>query len=360
MRSLKLELGERSYSILIAPGLLAKAGLIAGECEGEKVLILTNQVVGPLYCDSVRDALSNANKKIFEFVIPDGEVEKSLENFSKALDFLIENQFRRNDTILALGGGVVGDLSGFIAASYQRGMRFIQLPTTLLSQVDSSVGGKTGVNHPQAKNMIGAFYQPRLVVIDTDTLKSLPEREYLSGLAEVVKYAILGESNISEALLNQTPAILARDAEIISLLIELSCRKKAQVVADDEKELGARALLNLGHTFGHAIEKLTEYRRYLHGEAVAIGIQMAISLSLTKNLIHIEKASEYRRILEKLGLPEVAEGGYSVEDMLESMKLDKKNLSDKYRLVLPRNNDCIIVEEEDSNALREAIGAHLA
>ncbi|MCW8879734.1 MAG: 3-dehydroquinate synthase [Kangiellaceae bacterium] len=358
MRKLLLDLQERSYNITIGQNLLNRSDLVSGYCEGDKVLILTNKVVAPLFLDKIRTSLPDKN--VFEFVIADGEAEKNLANYEAILDYLIRNQFRRNDTLIALGGGVVGDLGGFIAASYQRGMGLIQVPTTLLSQVDSSVGGKTAVNHPLGKNMIGAFYQPKGVIIDTDTLATLPEREFISGLAEVSKYAFLGEKRIQQILEQNVEDILAREPNVLEELIELSCAKKAAVVTDDEKEAGARALLNLGHTFGHAIEKITQYTTYLHGEAVAIGTHMAINLSISKSLIDQQTASRYRSIMNSIGLPAVANAEVKLLDMLESMKLDKKNQTDKYRLILPKDEGCEIVEQELTGELEKAISSQLS
>ena len=358
MRELLLDLQERSYNITIGQELLNKSDLISRYCEGDNVLILSNKVVAPLFLDKVKDTLSGKN--VFEFVIADGEAEKSLANYAAILDYLIQHQFRRNDTLIALGGGVIGDLGGFVAASYQRGMGLIQIPTTLLSQVDSSVGGKTAVNHPLGKNMIGAFYQPKGVIIDTTTLETLPEREFISGLAEIAKYAFLGEKGIQRILEENISDVLARDKATLEALIELSCAKKASVVSEDEKEAGARALLNLGHTFGHAIEKITKYSTYLHGEAVAIGTHMAINLSLSKSLIEQQTASRYRNILNALGLPNVACDAVTLSEMLESMKLDKKNQTDKYRLILPSEKGCIIVEQGLSNELENAISEQLS
>ena len=353
MQSLVVELGERSYSIEIGQGLLSNSKIWAPFCEGENVLVLTNKVVEPLYLDKVVKSLPH--KKVHTFILPDGEVEKSLANYSLVLDFLIENGFRRNDTLIALGGGVIGDLGGFVAASYQRGMNFIQMPTTMLAQVDSSVGGKTAVNHPQGKNMIGAFYQPKIVVIDTDTLETLPKREFISGLAEVAKYALLGESELFELLTEQYPAVLDKNKDILSNVIYLSCRKKAQIVAEDEKESGSRALLNLGHTFGHAIEKVSGYRKFFHGEAVAIGTHMAINLSLSKSLITEAVANRGRALLNKLELPEFLSSEYEVGSLIDAMKLDKKNVSAKFRLVLPSDDRCVIVEESDLQLISDAI-----
>lgn len=358
MRELLLDLQERSYNISIGQDLLRTSDQVSGYCEGDNVLILTNEVVAPLFLDKVRASLPH--KYVREFVIADGEAEKNLANYEAVLDYLIRNQFRRNDTLIALGGGVVGDLGGFVAASYQRGMGLIQIPTTLLSQVDSSVGGKTAVNHPLGKNMIGAFYQPKGVIIDTNTLVTLPEREFISGVAEVAKYAFLGEKRILDILEKNIENVLARETSILEELIELSCAKKAAVVSEDEREAGARALLNLGHTFGHAIEKITQYSVYLHGEAIAIGTHMAINLSISQSLIEQQTADRYRKIMNAIGLPDVACSQVTLPDMLESMKLDKKNQTEDYRLILPNDEGCEIVEQGLTYELETAICEQLS
>ncbi len=353
MSQIAVNLGKRSYNIYVEEKLLANSSGIEDYCIGNKVLILTNETIAPIYFEYLANCFKN--KTLYQFILPDGEIHKNLTSYSKVLDFLIQQGFRRNDTLIALGGGVIGDLGGFVAASYQRGMGFVQVPTTLLAQVDSSVGGKTAVNHPAGKNMIGAFYQPKAVFIDTDTLDTLPEREFISGLAEVAKYAILGESEIKKILLEDTALVNKRDKRVLARLIQLSCAKKAQVVSADEEERGSRALLNLGHTFGHAIEKMTDYSHYLHGEAVSIGIQMAINLSLDKKLISSDIAQQYKNMLIILGLPDSTSAPVTAEGILSAMKLDKKNISEKYRLILPCDKQCVIVEESNRALLTEAI-----
>lgn len=353
MRQLTLDLAERSCTIYIGDQLLADSQLLESYCQGEKVLILSNKTIAPLYINEVKKSLKN--KLVDQYLIDDGEVHKNLHNFSKILDFLINKKFRRNDTLIALGGGVIGDLGGFVAACYQRGMGLIQMPTSLLAQVDSSVGGKTAVNHSLGKNLIGSFYQPLAVIIDTLTLKTLPEREFKSGLAEIAKYAILGDSEIKQILTTQVVNILNREQSVLAELIYLSCRKKAQVVVQDEKEQGCRALLNLGHSFGHAIEKVTAYNEYLHGEAVSIGIHMAINLALARQYIDNETALEYKQLLNHLDLPEKTYSKLSAEDILDAMRLDKKNNDDKFRLVLPTNTSCSIVVEDGQELIKSAI-----
>ncbi len=352
MRELHLPLKDTPYTIHIGADLFSDHPLIQSYCHGDKVLIVSNQVVAPLYLEKIEAAL---NKKTFNVIIQDGEIHKSRENYFKIIDFLVENNFRRNDTLLALGGGVIGDLSGFAAASFQRGMNLIQVPTSLLSQVDSSVGGKTAINHTLGKNLIGAFYQPQAVIIDINTLSSLPDREYFSGFGEIVKYALLGENQIKDLLENNIEKLLNRDKTCLEEIIFLSCQKKAEIVAKDEKEKGERALLNLGHTFAHALETLTQYKHYLHGEAVSIGILMALTLSHKKGLIEQAMIAQYEQLFIKLKLPTSINIKINTQDFLDAMKKDKKNQSSSYRLVFANNQGCIIQEENDTNLLLNVI-----
>ena len=353
MRQLSLALKDSPYNIYIGKGLLSERALINSYCQGDKVLVVSNDVVAPLYFDKLSRSL--AGKKIHSVIIKDGEVNKSRTSFFQIIDYLVENNFRRNDTLIALGGGVIGDLSGFAAASYQRGMSFLQMPTSLLAQVDSSVGGKTAINHTAGKNLIGAFYQPVAVIIDLDSLKTLPDKEYFSGLGEIVKYALLGENEIQELLSQDYQKIIDRDEGVLQQLIYLSCQKKANIVANDEKEKGERALLNLGHTFAHALETLTHYRHYLHGEAVSVGILMALSLSHKKNLIGKELIEDYTRLFERLNLPTRIDVEIDIDKFLDAMTKDKKNQSDSYRLILVTQQGCIIQEETDKELLANVI-----
>lgn len=357
MRKLTLPLEKRSYNIYIEQNLLNHQSLVESYCIGSKVLILSNEIVAPLYLEKLKSSLSN--KKIFEFIIPDGEDEKNINNYSLILDFLIDHEFRRNDTLIALGGGVIGDLGGFVAASYQRGMNLLQFPTTLLAQVDSSVGGKTAINHPKAKNMIGAFYQPRAVFIDTLSLKSLPDKEYYSGFAEVVKYAILGESKLLQLITEKLEAIHNREQSVLGEIIDLSCRKKSEIVTLDETETGNRALLNLGHTFAHGIEKVTDYKKYLHGEAVSIGIMMALNLSRLKSLVSHSYVKQCAILLKSLNLPLTVKQNLDIEQMIQAMKLDKKNINSAFRLVLPVGDRCVILQENETTLIKKAIELQL-
>ena len=353
MRLLPLPLKDNPYTIHIGSGLLHDKQLISSFCEGESVLIVTNEVVAPLYLDILESSI--VGKTVHHLLIDDGEVNKSKASLFKIIDFLVENNFRRNDSLIALGGGVIGDLAGFAAASYQRGMNLIQVPTTLLSQVDSSVGGKTAINHQQGKNLIGAFYQPSSVIIDVDTLDSLPEREYLSGFGEIVKYALLGEAQIAEILHNNLPSLKQRNKSLLEQLIYLSCKMKANIVALDEKEKGERALLNLGHTFAHAIETLTEYKRFLHGEAVSVGILMALSMSVRKSLINSQTVKHYHQLLSELGLPVTTGLKLQSDSFIAAMRKDKKNQSKAIRLVLATPKGCILEEENDFQLITEII-----
>ncbi|MDQ7050225.1 MAG: 3-dehydroquinate synthase [Enterobacterales bacterium] len=350
---LKLDLKDNPYTIYIGRNLIHDSKHLLSYCHGDHILIVTNDLVGPLYLKSLKASLMA--KKVHHFIIPDGEIHKSQSSYFKLLDYLIENNFRRNDTLIALGGGVIGDLSGFVAASFQRGMNYLQMPTSLLAQVDSSVGGKTAINHPLGKNLIGAFYQPLAVVIDILTLRTLPDREYFSGLGEIIKYALLGEQEIEQILIDQLPAILNRDEKCLEALIYLSCQKKATIVAKDEKEKGERALLNLGHTFAHALETLTDYKRYLHGEAVAIGILMALHLSVEKQLISADLLQRYKQLIESLHLPTMIDHFIDPERFLEAMKKDKKNQSDSYRLVLVNKKGCLLVDESNNQLITSTI-----
>ena len=332
MKTLTVELGERSYPIFIGRGLLGQAELVKPYVTGTQVLIVSNTTVAPLYLEQAKQAFSGYDVKTV--VLPDGEQYKNLEVLNQIFDVAIENRFDRKCTFVALGGGVIGDMTGFAAASYQRGVNFIQIPTTLLSQVDSSVGGKTGVNHPKGKNMIGAFHQPECVIIDTDTLNTLEDRELSAGLAEVIKYGLIVDYPFFEWLEQNLPGLLARDAEVLAEAIERSCQNKATIVAKDEKEAGLRALFNLGHTFGHAIEAGMGYGNWLHGEGVSAGMMQAVYLS--KLMGDLTQADQERiaSILQSAHLPVVPPKEMSVQQFLDLMAGDKKVQAGQIRLVL--------------------------
>ncbi|WP_207060598.1 3-dehydroquinate synthase [Motiliproteus sp. SC1-56] len=332
MHRLNVALGERAYPIYIGRDLLTDGALWADAVHGSQVMIVSNETVAPLYLEQVKTAL--AGKTVDTVILPDGERFKTLETLNRIFDRLLKCRHNRTTTLVALGGGVVGDMTGFAAACYQRGVNFIQIPTTLLSQVDSSVGGKTGVNHPQGKNMIGAFHQPRCVVIDTDTLQTLADTELAAGMAEVIKYGLILDSDFLNWLEAHMESLMARDPELLAEAIRRSCAIKAQVVAADEKEAGQRALLNLGHTFGHAIEAYAGYGEWLHGEAVAAGTVLATELSRRLGWLDGEDCERVRRILQAARLPLMPPKGMTPEDFLERMAVDKKVIDGQLRLVL--------------------------
>ncbi|PMR76143.1 3-dehydroquinate synthase [Billgrantia endophytica] len=354
MRSLQVSLGERSYPIHIGPGLLGDSRWIAPHLAGRQVLVVTNETVAPLYLARLREGLPEG-LEVRELVLPDGEATKTLEHVSRIWDALLEAGFNRRCTLIALGGGVIGDMVGFAAACYQRGVAFIQVPTTLLSQVDSSVGGKTGVNHPRGKNMIGAFWQPRAVLIDTDTLATLPPRELSAGLAEVIKYGLIRDAGFLAWLEAEIPTLRELDAAALTQAIERSCAIKAEIVAEDETEQGVRALLNLGHTFGHAIEAHQGYGNWLHGEAVGAGMLMAAELSHRLGWLSDADVARARRLIEEAGLPLTAPGEMDVKAFLDLMRLDKKNIDSRLRLILLRRLGDARVHDETPPALLEEL-----
>jgi 3-dehydroquinate synthase len=333
MHTLHLDLGERGYPIYIGRDLLRDAEILRRHVPGRQAAIVSNETVAPLYAERVRQALSDLDL-LTEIVLPDGEQYKSLETLSKIYDRLLEEGHNRSTTLIALGGGVVGDLTGFAAASYQRGVNFVQIPTTLLSQVDSSVGGKTGVNHPLGKNMIGAFFQPAAVLVDIATLHSLPARELSAGLAEVIKYGLIRDEAFYRWLHDHGSQVRALEEGPLAEAIERSCTNKADVVAEDEREAGVRAILNFGHTFGHAIETAQGYGNWLHGEAVAAGMVLATRLSIAQRKLPAAELPELVNLLHQCGLPVEPPGSISAEQMLELMQRDKKVLDGRLRLVL--------------------------
>ena len=329
---LNVELADKSYPIYIGSNLLSSKSLLSDHIQGKQVMVVTNTTIAPLYLEKLKDALSDFN--VESVVLPDGEEFKTLETLNKVFDALLKAKFDRSSTLVALGGGVVGDITGYAAASYQRGVNFIQVPTSLLSQVDSSVGGKTGVNHELGKNMIGAFYQPKAVIIDVDTLDTLSDQEYSAGMAEVIKYGLLGNADFFSMLETNIESIMARNKDLIIEIIFNSCKDKASIVALDEFERGKRALLNLGHTFGHGIENAFGYGNYLHGEAVSIGMVMAAKLSMDEGHLSNEDAIRVESILSKADLPISIKKSIGSETLIEAMSLDKKSIDGKIRLVL--------------------------
>ncbi len=333
MKTLNIDLGHHQYPIHIGGGILSDASLLAPHIHGRQVFIVSNEIVAPLYLDRLLETLGDGYQ-IATYILPDGEQTKSLTQAEAVFTEMLSFPFDRSATVIALGGGVVGDLTGFCAACYQRGVNFIQIPTTLLSQVDSSVGGKTGVNHALGKNMIGAFYQPQVVIIDSDTLSTLDDRQFSAGMAEVIKYALLGDIDFLVWLEDNIESVMARDQEAIAFIIERSCQSKADIVIEDEKEKGVRALLNLGHTFGHAIENAKGYGVWLHGEAVGLGMLMAADLSQKMGRLSELDVARVRAILLAAKLPVSAVEGVSSEQLRRLMSVDKKVLDGQLRLVL--------------------------
>jgi 3-dehydroquinate synthase len=330
---LQVSLGERSYPIHIGAGLLERAELFGTHVGGRRVALVTNETVAPLYADRLEATLIAAGARSQRIVLPDGESFKTLETLNRIFDALLESNADRRTVIVALGGGVIGDIAGFAAAIYQRGIAYIQVPTTLLAQVDSSVGGKTAVNHALGKNMIGAFHQPLAVIADTQTLRTLPERELAAGLAEVVKHGAIRDAAFFDWIEGNAAPLRSRDPTALAHAIRRSCEIKAQVVAEDERETGARALLNFGHTFGHAIESSLGYGEWLHGEAVAAGMALAARFSVHQGRIEAPAAERLTRVLERLGLP-IQAPRISPERWLEFMGRDKKNQGAGITLIL--------------------------
>ena len=355
MQTLNVSLGNRSYPILIGQGLIKDANLILPHLKRKQVAIVTNTTVAPLYLEKLAKPLHDAGVAVITIILPDGEAYKNSETLNLIYDALLKNRCERSTTLIALGGGVIGDLTGYAAATYLRGVPFIQIPTTLLSQVDSSVGGKTGINHPLGKNMIGAFYQPKLVLADIDTLKTLPMRELSAGVAEVIKYGLIRDAKFFDWLENHMPELMALDTPVISEAIYRSCQNKAEVVAADEHETGERALLNLGHTFGHAIENAMGYGVWLHGEAVAAGSMLAADLSYRMGWLNVDEIERMSSIFQAAKLP-IKSPALGVNKYLDLMGLDKKVENGKIRLVLQQGiGKSVITSDYDPNLLRETL-----
>jgi 3-dehydroquinate synthase len=348
MHTVKINLGERSYSVVIESNILGKPHTSLAVNPGSVVLIVSNETVAPLYLDALAKSLVGVH--VHSLILPDGEQFKTQHSWSQIVDTLIDIGATRDATVITLGGGVIGDMGGFAAASYMRGINFIQVPTSLLAQVDASVGGKTGYNHPNGKNLIGAFHQPVAVVIDIATLSTLPEREFSAGLAEVVKIAAVRDADFLDWLEKNTTAIMNRDPSAISYMIKTSVANKATVVAEDERESGVRALLNFGHTFAHALETLTQYQQYLHGEAVAIGMMVATRLSEQRGLCQTGMSARLGDLLQAFGLPLVIPDNAGSEDMLALMKLDKKVIAGAFRLILLDSAGSGFIDSHSSQA----------
>jgi shikimate kinase / 3-dehydroquinate synthase len=357
MQTLTVGLAERSYPIHIGRELLGRMDLLLPHLPHKRVAIVSNTTVAPLYLEKLSMLLESNGVRVISIILPDGEKYKNSETLNLIYDALLRNRCERNTPLIALGGGVIGDMTGYAAASYLRGVPFIQIPTTLLSQVDSSVGGKTGINHPLGKNMIGAFYQPQVVLIDINTLNTLPDQELRAGLAEVIKYGLIRDLPFLEWLEANMEKLLARDAEALQYAIARSCQNKAEVVGSDERESGERALLNLGHTFGHAIENGMGYGVWLHGEAVAAGTIMAADLSRRMGWISDQDVLRIRNLFDRAGLPVVAPH-MGVEQYMDLMGLDKKVVGGKMRFVLLRPiGQALISSDATPEQLKQTIEA---
>jgi len=354
IKTVNVDLGNRSYPIFIGQHLLGEKKHLTPYIKGQQVMVVTNETIAPLYLEQTLASLTDF--KTSSVILPDGEHYKTLEVLNEIFDQLLEQRFDRQCTLVALGGGVIGDMTGFAAACYQRGVDFIQIPTTLLAQVDSSVGGKTGVNHPLGKNMIGAFHQPQVVVCDTNTLNTLANRELSAGLAEIIKYGLIRDPSFFEWLEQNMQKLLNRDPEALAFAIERSCQNKAEVVAEDEHEGGVRALLNLGHTFGHAIETGGGYGTWLHGEAVSIGTILAADLSHKLGWISEETVQRIKGIFINARLPIDIPKNISTDTLLNLMKVDKKVRSGRVRLVLLKSiGDAILTADYPAELLVQTL-----
>jgi 3-dehydroquinate synthase len=357
MKKLVVELGDRSYPIYIGAGLLNQPELLSRHIKGRQVVIVSNATIAPLYLDQILKNLPEFD--VETVILPDGEQFKTLEYVTRIFDKMLACKFSRNATLIALGGGVIGDMGGFAAACYQRGIAFLQIPTTLLAQVDSSVGGKTGVNHPLGKNMIGAFYQPQCVIADADVLDTLDDRQLSAGLAEVIKYGLIRDIEFFEWLENNINALLSRNKNALAYAIEQSCLNKAVIVAEDETETGVRATLNLGHTFGHAIETGTGYGAYLHGEAVAIGTCQAADLSRRQGWLNDADVERIIALFKKCNLPVNPPEEIDSDRFLELMSVDKKNVNGQIRLILlTKIGAATLPIDVDINLLKQTLNTY--
>ena len=355
IQTLQVALGDRSYPIHIGAGIISQSDFILPHLKRKQVAIVTNTTVAPLYLQKLAQPLRDAGVSVIEIILPDGEAYKNSDTLNIIYDALLQHRCERSTTLIALGGGVIGDLTGYAAATYLRGVPFIQIPTTLLSQVDSSVGGKTGINHPLGKNMIGAFYQPKLVLADIDTLKTLPKRELSAGMAEVIKYGLIRDADFFDWLEANIHALLGHDASVMSYAIYRSCKNKAEVVAADEHETGERALLNLGHTFGHAIENAMGYGVWLHGEAVAAGTMLAADLSQRLGWLKAEEVKRIAALMIASSLP-VQAPALGVDKYIDLMGLDKKVQDGKIRLVLQQGiGKAVITSDYDADKLKATL-----
>lgn len=357
-QTLHVALGDRSYPIHIGRGLLTQAALLLPHLKKKQVAIVTNTTVAPLYLATLKAQLEAHQVNVLEIVLPDGESYKTIETLNSIFDALLKNRCERSTTLIALGGGVIGDITGFAAATYLRGVPFIQIPTTLLSQVDSSVGGKTGINHPLGKNMIGAFYQPQVVLADIDTLHTLPPLELSAGMAEVIKYGLIRDLAFFEWLETHMEKLMALDTEALAYSIYRSCQNKAEVVAVDERESGERALLNLGHTFGHAIENGMGYGVWLHGEAVAAGTMMAAHLSQKMDWLTAQEVARIQALFERARLP-ITPPNLGEQAYMDMMQLDKKVADGKIRFILQQGiGHAVMTDQYDASALSAVLTGH--
>ena len=357
MQQIHVELGKASYPIYIDNGSLSQLGdTLKRHLPLPKVALVTNSIINGLYGDIVRDGLKSAEIDVVTVEVPDGEESKSLKWAGKLFDAFVEARMTRHSGVIALGGGVVGDLAGFVAATFMRGIPFVQIPTSLIAQVDSSVGGKTAVNHPRGKNLIGAFHQPKLVFIDVEVLKTLPEREFKSGLAEVIKHGLIMDSELFEYIENNQSRILDLDMAIIEQIVSRSCKDKATIVEQDEKELNVRALLNYGHTVGHSIEAVTDYKTFQHGEAIAIGMAVEAKIAVNMDMLDEESAERQNQLLADCGLP-IVFPDLDVEAVVETTHLDKKvKGSGESRFVLLGSiGKATVVENVTDEQVRQAI-----
>ncbi len=360
MKTITVNLDERKYPIHVGSGLLQRGELFEPHFRGTRAVVISNETVAPLYADAVSNTIGQF-VEVEEFHLPDGEVYKDLTTVNRIFDHMLSIPCDRNTTIVALGGGVVGDIAGFAAACYQRGIPYIHVPTTLLAQVDSSIGGKTGVNHPLGKNMIGAIYQPQCVIADIDTLSTLPERELLAGLAEVIKYGLIRDPEFFDWLESNVDGLLDRNPDCLAYAIERSCANKAEVVELDERETGIRALLNFGHTFGHAIENKLGYKDWLHGEAVAAGMVVAAEFSMRLHLIDADQRQRVENIIRRFKLPVAPPEGMTEEGFLDAMAVDKKVEAGRIRfIVLEQIGKAVVIDQYPQQVLEETLASCLA
>lgn len=356
METVRVNLGERSYDIVIDSGVLSNIGERLKGFDFSKVVVISNPTVFNLYGDVVINSLKNAGFEPLHVIIPDGEEYKNYNQTYQILTELLKNKLDRKSCLIALGGGVIGDITGFVASIYMRGIHFVQAPTTLLSQVDSSVGGKTGVNHELGKNMIGTFYQPRLVWIDIDTLKTLPKRQILCGIAEIIKYGVIWDEELFNFMENRRDEILNLNMDALKFIIKRSCEIKAEVVSRDERESGLRAILNYGHTIGHAIETETGYSRFLHGEAIAIGMNLEAWLSEIMGFLNKKDALKIKAVIDSYGLPSELPADLNADKLISHMKLDKKVEAGEMKFILPEKIGKVKIQKGiDIEVIRKAL-----